>query len=89
MSEVAYPYEMHRTLMRAFPTATDDENSKARHEFGVLFRADADEPSGTVKVYVQSLVEPDWSFLDGLDGYLAAAGKCPDMNTRTSCRHAA
>ncbi len=71
MAELAHPYEMHRTLMQAFPKATDDEQAKARDEFGVLFRADVDDRRGVVKVYVQSRIEPDWSFLDELNGYLA------------------
>ncbi|HKV39599.1 MAG TPA: type I-E CRISPR-associated protein Cas6/Cse3/CasE, partial [Blastocatellia bacterium] len=37
-SELANPYEMHRTLMRAFPKTTNDAQSTARNEFGVLFR---------------------------------------------------
>lgn len=70
MSELAHPYEMHRTLMRAFPKLADDAQSKAREEYGVLFRTEIDDPAGVIKVYVQSLVEPDWSFLDDLDVYV-------------------
>lgn len=70
MSEMAHPYEMHRTLMRAFPKASDDEKSKARDKFGVLFRADVDDQRGIVKVYVQSCIEPDWSFLSKRRDYL-------------------
>jgi CRISPR system Cascade subunit CasE len=70
MSEIAHPYEMHRTLMRAFPKATGDTKSKARDEFGVLFRAEVDDGRGVAKVYVQSRIEPNWSFLDGLSDYL-------------------
>lgn len=70
MSEMASPYEMHRTLMHAFPTLPSDSGTKAREEFGVLFRADPDDFAGLIKVYVQSLVEPDWSFLNALDDYL-------------------
>lgn len=70
MSELAHPYEMHRTLMRAFHGAAEAE-SGAREQFGVLFRADSNERQDLVKVLVQSLVEPDWSFLHRLDGYLS------------------
>lgn len=70
MSEMAHPYEMHRTLMRAFPNMEGQTEAKAREKFSVLFRAEADEKSRFVKVYVQSRAEPDWSFLDGLNGYL-------------------
>ena len=76
ISELTHPYEMHRTLMRAFPSATDDTKLKARDEFGVLFRADVDDPGSAVNVLVQSLVEPDWSFLDG-QNYLCADTEVP------------
>lgn len=64
MSEMAHPYEMHRTLMRGFPEA--NESTSARAEFGILFRADVNEERGTVTVYVQSSAEPDWLFLRSL-----------------------
>lgn len=70
ISEMAHPYEMHRTLMRAFPCMENQTGKKAREQFGVLFRAEPDEKSRLVKVFVQSQAEPDWSFLDGLHGYL-------------------
>ena len=70
MSEMAHPYEMHRTLMRAFPNMKGQTEAKARETFGVLFRAETDEKKRLVKVYVQSLTEPDWSFFGGLNGYL-------------------
>jgi CRISPR system Cascade subunit CasE len=66
MSEMMHPYEMHRTLMRAFP----DFEGDPRAEYGVLFRAEAAEREGAIKVFVQSLVEPDWSFLAALEDYL-------------------
>lgn len=77
MSELAHPYEMHRTLMRAFPEATNPERVKAREEFGVLFRPELDDAPDIVKVYVQSLIEPDWAFLDGLQDYLCNDTEMP------------
>lgn len=71
ISELTHPYEMHRTLMRAFPKAMDDTKLKARDEFGVLFRADVDDREGGVTVYAQSLVEPDWVILEGLNDYFS------------------
>lgn len=62
-SEVENPYELHRTLSRAF-----GELESAR----VLFRADTDAP-GLVNVIVQSLVAPDWSRLEANGGYLKRA----------------
>jgi len=78
MSEIASPYEMHRTLMRAFPRATDETRVKARDEFGILFRAEDDDLLSVVKLYVQSQIAPDWSVLDGLDGYLCHRTEMPE-----------
>lgn len=82
-AELAHPYEMHRTLMRAFPGMSGSARG-SREEFGVLFRPDVDELRDTVRVYVQSWVEPDWSFLCRMDHYLSsdsstAACECRDI----------
>ncbi len=69
-NEIAQPYEMHRTLMHAFEGYTVNEDEKAREKFGVLFRADVDEQNSQVVVYIQSLVEPDWSYLANFTNYL-------------------
>ncbi len=82
MSEIAHPYEMHRTLMRAFPTSPDGARARARDEFGILFRADVDDRRGVVKVYVQSRIEPDWSFLNGLNGYLRTGTGMPEYESK-------
>jgi CRISPR system Cascade subunit CasE len=64
--EVAAPYQMHRSLMRAFPDdlAAGDER--------VLFRLEAHPHTGTLNLLVQSLTLPDWSWLaePGARGYL-------------------
>jgi len=69
-SELASPYEMHRTLMHAFEGYLADSKERGREKVGMLFRAEADEQEHHVVVYVQSLVEPDWSFLEHLKGYV-------------------
>jgi len=84
MSELAHPYEMHRTIMRAFPQSEDNDQNGAREEFGVLFRAEGDDPLKGVKVYVQSRVAPSWEYLEGLGNYLLAEGgshghECKDI----------
>lgn len=70
IKELSQPYEMHRTLMRAFPALEGGVDQKARNAYGVLFRAENDDYRQPVKLYVQSLVRPDWSFLDELTDYL-------------------
>ncbi len=82
MSELAHPYEMHRTILRAFPDVPSGAEAKARELFGVLFRVDVDDKHGTAGLYVQSRQEPDWSFLHSLDRYLSPSAG-PDG---VSCR---
>jgi len=69
-SELAHPYEMHRTLMQAFNNYPIDKKENAREKFEVLFRADIDDQRNLVVTYVQSNVEPEWSFLTNKDCYL-------------------
>jgi len=77
-SELAHPYEMHRTLMHAFERYPLKEKENAREKSGVLFRADVDDRRNRVIVYVQSSVEPDWSFLATLQDYLLSGADKPN-----------
>jgi CRISPR system Cascade subunit CasE len=63
------PYEMHRTVMQAFP----DNLPKGRER--VLFRTETRPRGQPPRVLVQSRTLPDWSFLERREGYLLAAGK--------------
>lgn len=69
-SELAQPYEMHRTLMHAFDGYPICYGERPREKFNVLFRADVDNQNSRAVVYVQSVVEPDWSYLDKCKNYL-------------------
>jgi len=80
--ELAQPYEMHRTLMRAFPKDSIAKGEHAREKYCVLFRADVDDPHNSVIVYVQSAVEPDWSFLATRRGYLLSIADQPNPACR-------
>ena len=67
--EISDPYQMHRSIMRAFPEDLDTEKER------VLFRVDASR-GGPPLLLVQSLAAPDWSWLvhdDGARGYLLSA----------------
>lgn len=63
-SELTRPYEMHRTLMKAFPDnllrgpASDDAVAER-----VLFRLEVSTEHGLARVLVQSFLQPDWSAL--------------------------
>ncbi|MBW1988644.1 MAG: type I-E CRISPR-associated protein Cas6/Cse3/CasE [Deltaproteobacteria bacterium] len=56
--DLAFPYQMHKTLSRAFA----DQGQR------VLFRLDSPR-RGAPRVLVQSEQEPDWSFLGHMPGY--------------------
>jgi CRISPR system Cascade subunit CasE len=64
LRDLASPYEMHRTILRAFPSA--DAGGPGR----VLFRVEPTRPGDPV-VLVQSDKPPDWSALAGIPGYLS------------------
>ena len=57
--ELADPYEMHRTVCRAFPGA----NFKDNESTGILFRVDLHPKTRLPTLLVQSLQQPDWGFL--------------------------
>ena len=63
--ELANPYELHRTLMRGFPDGLETLNDER-----VLFRVEVEPRTGVPVVLVQSLNQPDWSWLVASEGYL-------------------
>lgn len=64
MTEAARPYELHRSLMTAFPDKTAGGAGQ------VLFRLDIDRESGGMSVLVQSQKEPDWAGLNGATDFV-------------------
>ena len=65
-SELADPYQMHRTILQAFP---DKENGGPGR---VLFRVDTACDSGQPVVLVQSAAPPDWCRFKPAADYLLA-----------------
>jgi CRISPR system Cascade subunit CasE len=73
-NELADPYEMHRTVCRAFPNAVYEDNQPS----GILFRVDLHPRTRVPTLLVQSLLPPDWSFLRAEDkDYLLGAEDLP------------
>jgi CRISPR system Cascade subunit CasE len=64
--ELAEPYEMHRTLLRAFQDASAGGPGR------VLFRAEVSRTTGIPMLLVQSEYRPDWSCLTALRDYLSS-----------------
>ena len=58
MAEATRPYELHRSLMKAFPHEKDGGPGR------VLFRLDIDNDKGAMSVLVQSETKPDWAPLN-------------------------
>lgn len=58
-NELADPYEMHRTVCKALPTANYKDNEPS----GILFRVDLHPRTRIPTLLVQSHQKPDWSFL--------------------------
>jgi CRISPR system Cascade subunit CasE len=62
-SELARPYQMHKTILKAFPeTLPADER--------VLFRLDEDPHTGLLTLLVQSQHQPNWAHLSDGKNYL-------------------
>ncbi|HXF64759.1 MAG TPA: type I-E CRISPR-associated protein Cas6/Cse3/CasE [Caldilineaceae bacterium] len=62
--ELARPYEMHRTILRAYPEKLAEQAER------VLFRVDAQPRTGALQLLVQSHLCPDWGWLAETSGYL-------------------
>ncbi len=64
ITEASRPYELHRSLMAAFP------NKSAGGPGRVLFRLDTDCETGSMSVLVQSEKKPIWSRLNGTTSFV-------------------
>lgn len=58
-NELADPYELHRTVCRAFPNAEYEDTQSS----GILFRVDLHPRTRVPTLLVQSLSAPNWDFL--------------------------
>jgi CRISPR system Cascade subunit CasE len=78
--DLADAYQLHRTMLRAFPQAPD--SVPAREHFGLLYRAEPyDRQPNLIRVLVQSALAPDWSKLP--EQYLAPS---PDERPNPAVR---
>lgn len=69
-TESGRSYELHRTLMRAFPSAETGGSGR------VLFRLDVDRETGAITILVQSTQEPDWTVLETAKDFLLEPPFC-------------
>lgn len=72
-SELARPYEMHRTLLAAFPQGAVHVERTAEDAIGLLYRIDEDMRTGDLHLLVQSRQAPTWSLLPDQDYLLPVA----------------
>ncbi|MBN2074346.1 MAG: type I-E CRISPR-associated protein Cas6/Cse3/CasE [Dehalococcoidales bacterium] len=72
LTESSRPYELHRSLLKAFPD--NDEGGTGR----VLFRLDTDDATGGMSVLVQSEKEPTWNNLNGFKDFVTDC-KCKEF----------
>jgi CRISPR system Cascade subunit CasE len=70
MTEISRPYELHRSIMTAFP------NNRGNGLGRVLFRLDIDRKSGDITVLVQSHDKPDWTALNTTGDFLREPPQC-------------
>jgi CRISPR system Cascade subunit CasE len=69
-SELARPYQMHKTILRAFPDRLPGNER-------VLFRLEQNSRTGILVLLVQSQCKPDWGFLLHGKNYLIPNEKLP------------
>jgi len=69
-TEIGRPYELHRTLMQAFPSAQDGGSDR------VLYRVETNRETGVIALLVQSVQEPDWSMLESARDFLQQPPEC-------------
>jgi len=67
LRDLANPYEMHRTILRAYPGREDGGPGR------VLFRLEPPTPGQPPVVLVQSDKPPKWDALDAVSDYLLSA----------------
>lgn len=72
-SELARPYEMHRTLLSAFSQGKVDVDRTAEDAIGLLYRIDEDARTGALHLLVQSQQPPTWTLLADRDYLLPVA----------------
>jgi len=62
-NELADPYEMHRTICKAFPEGLFNTERNAENATSILFRVDLHPHTHIPTLLVQSRQKPEWSFL--------------------------
>jgi len=82
-SELVRPYEIHRTLSKAFRQGVFNKEREKDDAAGVLFRVDEKPCENLITILVQSRLAPDWSFLNYVSDarrqpYLLPAERVPD-----------
>ena len=76
--DVANPYQMHRTIMRAFPDQLGTGMER------VLFRLETQPRTGALTLLVQSLTSPNWAWLaePNAGNYLLATTEEPNPGVK-------
>ena len=74
-SELRDPYQMHRTLSKAF-----GDDAELYEQARCLFRVDEAQDGPATWVLVQSRVAPDWALLQVSDGYLVSPVKMKEVD---------
>lgn len=77
MTEASRPYELHRSLLTAFPREAAGEPVR------ILFRLDTNSETGNMSVLVQSDRRPVWTQFNN-SGSLVSEYKCKEFNPQFS-----
>lgn len=77
LTESSRPYELHRSLLKAFPDAADGGPGR------VLFRLDVNEQTGSISTLIQSEKEPLWTRINGYASFVTKC-KCKEFKPALS-----
>lgn len=76
-NELADPYEMHRTVSRAFPNGEFGKERSEKNATNILFRVDLHPRTRIPTLLVQSRQKPEWNFLAEKKDYLLGENELP------------
>ena len=73
--EISHPYQLHRTIMRAFPEALPEGER-------VLYRLESSARGRDLVLLIQSHTRPDWTFLQEKPAYLLESPRVKTFDLR-------
>jgi CRISPR system Cascade subunit CasE len=75
-TELADIYQMHRTIMYAFPNKIEEKSPKER----ILFQINQEKLTNEISILIQSFEKPNWAFLEKKHDYFTEPPQIKQFN---------